>query len=353
LETSELLGGARWVQATGAINRNIESRTTKVPSDAVEVLLISQKFDPHADVVGEALFRRGRSFLRLNTDDVHAYSLTWGSDTALSVSSDGCTASFEKLRSCFVRPSAPSGADSSAASALTQKMSATEGLSFVRNLHSIPGPRWVSDPINVERAYSKLAQLRVAQQTGFRVPRTLVTNNPDDAKIFASSVGGDIVVKRLGHEAIEDEFGFLETTATRYSQKQFLSLTRHVRLGPSLIQEYIPKAHEYRVTVVGDECFSVRMQPRNDFITTTDWSMLGMEELVYTPTDLPTSVGQAVFEFVRRFGLCFSALDLLVAPDGGFVFLENNPTGAWHWIERATGLQITESIVNLLTGPDL
>ena len=52
---------------------------------------------------------------------------------------------------------------------------------------------------------------------------------------------------------------------------------------------------------------------------------------------------------VRFFGLQFSALDLIVTPAGEYIFLESNPCGQWGWIEKQTGLPLTEALVDILS----
>ncbi|MBK6588091.1 MAG: hypothetical protein IPG22_07335 [Acidobacteria bacterium] len=54
-------------------------------------------------------------------------------------------------------------------------------------------------------------------------------------------------------------------------------------------------------------------------------------------------------ELIRSLNLQFGAIDLLVQPDGGIVFLEVNPNGQWLWLQEATGLPIADALVNLLT----
>ena len=51
---------------------------------------------------------------------------------------------------------------------------------------------------------------------------------------------------------------------------------------------------------------------------------------------------------MRGLSLTYGALDFIVTPDGEHVFLEINPSGQWGWIEEATGLAITNTIVDLL-----
>lgn len=59
-------------------------------------------------------------------------------------------------------------------------------------------------------------------------------------------------------------------------------------------------------------------------------------------------IEEACKELVRRFRLQFAAIDLLVTPDGQYVFVDLNGNGQWGWIENHTGLPLTETLVNLL-----
>jgi glutathione synthase/RimK-type ligase-like ATP-grasp enzyme len=52
---------------------------------------------------------------------------------------------------------------------------------------------------------------------------------------------------------------------------------------------------------------------------------------------------------VRRLGLEFGAIDLLLTPQGDYVFLEINPNGQWLWLEQMTGVPLTKAMCDLLT----
>jgi hypothetical protein len=56
---------------------------------------------------------------------------------------------------------------------------------------------------------------------------------------------------------------------------------------------------------------------------------------------------------VERLGLCYGAIDLILTPDGRYVFLEINPNGQYLWIEHETGLPISQGVCDLLTGAPL
>jgi glutathione synthase/RimK-type ligase-like ATP-grasp enzyme len=68
----------------------------------------------------------------------------------------------------------------------------------------------------------------------------------------------------------------------------------------------------------------------------------------YAPHDLPRDVERRCVALVGRLGLTYGAIDMIVTPDGRYVFLEINPSGLYQWIEVATGLPITDAICDLL-----
>ena len=63
---------------------------------------------------------------------------------------------------------------------------------------------------------------------------------------------------------------------------------------------------------------------------------------------LPKKIATACVDLTAALGLCFGAIDLLVTPDGRYVFLEINPNGQWAFIEEFTGLPISDAIAGLL-----
>ena len=47
-----------------------------------------------------------------------------------------------------------------------------------------PEAFWINPVPSRERAESKLAQLRAAQECGLTIPRTIISNAPDDIRAF-------------------------------------------------------------------------------------------------------------------------------------------------------------------------
>lgn len=121
----------------------------------------------------------------------------------------------------------------------------------------------------------------------------------------------------------------------------------------SFVQEYIEKAFELRVTVVGEEVFACKIdsQAQQEETGRIDWRQgyeHGLRQEAYA---LPDSVSSQCVAFLRRMGLNFGCFDFIVTPSGEYVFLECNPNGQWLWIELTVGLKISEAIADFLQTP--
>ena len=71
-------------------------------------------------------------------------------------------------------------------------------------------------------------------------------------------------------------------------------------------------------------------------------------ELAHTPIELPGTLADKCRMLTTHFGLSFSAIDLVLDPDGDYVFLEMNPNGQWAWLEQRAGHPIRDAIIDFL-----
>lgn len=51
---------------------------------------------------------------------------------------------------------------------------------------------------------------------------------------------------------------------------------------------------------------------------------------------------------VARMGLTYGAIDMILTPNGRYIFLEINPNGQYLWVESRTGVPISAAIARLL-----
>jgi glutathione synthase/RimK-type ligase-like ATP-grasp enzyme len=121
-----------------------------------------------------------------------------------------------------------------------------------------------------------------------------------------------------------------------------------LRHAPLILQEYVPKEVELRITVVGERVFAAEIRSQASRVTQHDWRHYDNERATYAPSALPADVEQRCVRLVQALGLCFGAIDLIVTPEGEYVFLEINPNGQWAWVESLTGLPIADAVAELL-----
>ena len=127
---------------------------------------------------------------------------------------------------------------------------------------------------------------------------------------------------------------------------------RRLRFSPVLFQRNIAKRFELRITVVEDEVLAAEIHSQATYRTQLDWRHYDWDHTPYRIHALPDDIRDKCLELTRRLGLRFGAIDMIVTPDGNYVFLEINPSGQWRWIEDQCGLPISDALCHALARDD-
>jgi len=199
----------------------------------------------------------------------------------------------------------------------------------------------------IDRADRKAFHLPIAVELGFAVPPTLITADPDRLLYFYDEHDGKIITKPL-HRSPR---GTAEAPMGRYTEPvstRDLGYVAALRQAPMIVQAYVPKDVELRVTVVGAAVFAVEIHSQATRHTRYDWRRYDHQNTPMLVHALPDGVAGRCRALVERLGLNFGAIDLILTPEGEYVFLEINPNGQYDWLELATGLPITAAVVELL-----
>jgi len=321
------------------------------------VLIVTRRFDPHADVVVVALERLGVGCLRLNTEDMlDALQLSWragpGSRGSLHLQ-DGFGRSLEPSALAvagYYRTPGPVLPATGLESSPARSFASSEGEALLTSLLAASGIRWLSSPDRVLRAAAKLPQIELAGRLGLAVPPTLVTNRPEEAYEFAREHDFDVIVKPMATPSFERGDRLHDVFTRRLTQAELLCHLEAVRLAPTMLQAHISKRAEVRVTIVGEEVFAVALDSQSVPGAELDWRRVGPATIEHTVVALPEALVSKLHRFLECCGLRFGAIDLIETPEGDFVFLENNPSGAWYWLEQVTGLPMTHTLAHQLSG---
>ena len=199
---------------------------------------------------------------------------------------------------------------------------------------------------------SKMLQLKLARQLGMNVPDTCFANNKAAVREFSNNY--DIVcLKSIDNDNIwfEEEMQEHVLYTQAVKSKDLLALPDEAfSQTVTYLQNYIPKAYELRVTVVGTEVFPCRIdsQEMETGSGKIDWRQGLDKGLHHSKYHVPKAVSDFCTAFLKRLSLNFGCFDFIVTPENDYVFLECNPNGQWLWIEQETGLPISKCIADTL-----
>lgn len=321
------------------------------------VVVLTQPFDPHADPVVRELGRRGVDVFRFDTGDfptdvdLMAWQdgPRWRGTLRSSSGVGGRTVDLSDIRSIWYRrPSRFRFSDSMPRE--HRDFARAESLAALGGILRTVQCRWISHPDNLAVAAYKPFQLLRANARGLLTPKTFVTNVPSAARRFYDEHRPGVIYKTLGSQQTVGDDGFGHVVFTSLIEERHLSQLDRVRNAPCCFQEYIPKRVELRVTVFGDKVYTVAIEPKSASPRSmTDWRT-DIHDLRYSTFELPPEIERSCRALVSDLGLSFGAIDMIVTPDDRFIFLEINANGQWLWLEEATGLPMTDTLIDLLVG---
>jgi hypothetical protein len=221
---------------------------------------------------------------------------------------------------------------------------------FFDTLALVEGARWVNPVRPLFAAESKLLQLQSAQEVGFALPDTAITNDPDEARALYDRTGKRAVTKLLGalSQTMDASGDFVYTSALSDDD---MGAVDQVQLCPQVFQAWVDKSCELRVIAVGEQLFTGAIDASASATGQVDWRLSRPGEAKWSRYELPDEVATRIHALMRKLDLRYGAVDLIVTPEDEHVFLEVNPAGEWGWLERDLGLPIGAALADeLLAG---
>ncbi len=314
------------------------------------ILIITNKADVTTDFIVKRLTEIKVPFYRLNTEDLlkknilnfdfdnNSFSLI---DLEKKLSID-----LLKVKSVyFRRPQMPEVL-------LGDKLTTGE-IEFVRTelaytlegLYKVlRGSFWISSVDAIREAENKIYQLQLAKSIGFKIPPSLITNDPIVATQF--NANHTTIIKPIKSGLLDDSDG--DKVIFTSKVKDFEAESNRIKACSTYFQKFIDKAADIRVTVVGDKTFPALIESQEFSETQVDWRRGENIKLNYKKIVLPEHIELLCLLLTRKLRLKFGAIDLVIDKLGNYYFLEINPNGQWAWIEKQLDYNISEEIVNLL-----
>ncbi|HKT48554.1 MAG TPA: hypothetical protein VJP87_13600 [Candidatus Acidoferrales bacterium] len=302
------------------------------------ILIVSSAQDTHARHIAQLLEQRGCETKLLSRADFGAacrFTLDPVGRCGAIRLEDGTAVASDRVSAVWYRRPGAVPVDVSVTEELDRSFAEKEWAQSLDSFFTIAFRRIVSPPL-AQRAALKPIQLRAATEAGLRVPKTIVTSDPEEALDFASQYDGAIV-----HKAITSPVHrFVDTRAWN---PEDLKRIGDLPLCPTLFQERIEGPGDIRITVVSTQIFAAYLSCRAEVVD----SRLDAESKC-SPHELPAELESAILRLMDKLGLVFGTIDLKVTKDGEYVFLEVNPQGQFLYIEMRTGLAISQALADFL-----
>jgi RimK-like ATP-grasp domain len=184
---------------------------------------------------------------------------------------------------------------------------------------------------------SKPYQSLMIDAAGFSTPSTVLTNDVEELRDFASRHPRVIYKSASGIRSVVSRLNLLD--------EDRLS---NLRWCPTQFQVFVPGV-DYRVHVVNEETFACRVTS-----AAIDYRYGANEGMIPTLTAvrLPDDLNDRCVQLARSLGLPVAGIDLREAENGEMYCFEVNPSPGFSFFEDVTGQPIARAVADLLTrGP--
>lgn len=315
-----------------------------------KVLVLTYEEDPHATQVCSYLEERKIDFFRVDTDRlIQRYKIIFNSASGLFHIGDvNRDIVLDKRWTIWNRRVLDPLTDGEVPKEL-EEIVRTETRKAWQSLLYIHKGKVVNRPQAQIVAGNKIHQLLYVRDN-FRniiVPNTLLTNNPEElARFFRENLQ---ICHKLQQQSLVGKSDKVLTMYTNLVTEENLKNAHLIRRNPSLFQTYIDKEYELRVTALEDMAIGIAIHSQESKVSKLDWRRYDFDDVKYEKVDLPDDVEDFCIRLINHYGLSFGQIDIIVTPEGDYVFLELNPNGQWLWLEKQSGYNLTKHIAeNLL-----
>lgn len=317
------------------------------------ILIITSPEDEPAAVVEAHLRARGADVMRFDLAQFPAaanLTVSYGRDCPrLLLRTGGRSVSSDELTAVWFRRPTPPLAPPAITDEEVRRVVEQDSREFLAAAWDCLACRMLpGTPDAMIRAQRKASQMGRAQALGFDVPATAFSNDPREFLDLYREQSGRLISKIMASLVLRSRVGTEYMRFTDTVTPRDLAHAADIALSPIVLQAHVSKRLELRVTVVGQQVFTAAIHSQVTNRTRIDWRRYNLDATPHETYDLPADVAARCVRLVADSGLCYGTIDLILTPDGRYVFLELNSAGEYAWIEQITGLPISAAIADLL-----
>ena len=204
---------------------------------------------------------------------------------------------------------------------------------------------WLNPWRKAYEAENKYLQMEFAKLCGFKIPRTIISNDKQKLLNFVSQ-NKEVVLKLMHQDFYKTEKGDYTGLYVNKIDLNDLENFKELNENPVVLQEYISKNYEVRYTVIGQTHFACKIESQKSEKAKIDWRRYDIPNTPHSILDAPKEIEINVNLLMNKLGIEYGAIDFVVDPNGDWFFLEINSMGQYLWIEDLSGAKITDGIIS-------
>ena len=196
---------------------------------------------------------------------------------------------------------------------------------------------------------NKLTCLFYAQQIGLDIPSTIITTQKNDLIAFIQS-NGECITKAISNMYKIEKPNSFQTIGTQLVTEAIIDKLDET-FFPTLIQKKIDKIFELRIFYLKGQFYPMAIFSQNDEQTKLDYRNYNREKPNRNISFiLPKEIEEKLQKLMDKLDLNTGSIDMVVTPEGEYVFLEVNPTGQFGWVSENCNYYLEEKIAHCLEG---
>lgn len=192
----------------------------------------------------------------------------------------------------------------------------------------------MNSPEAIEKCVDKYRALSILEESGFTVPRTIVTESTKEAVEGFYELGGDVIVKSL--------FGSRGVGSTRISDPEIAArIFRSLRFQHNVLylQEFVPHSNmDIRAFIVGSDVVAA-MRRLGD-----SWKTNVSQGAKPVSVQLSKELESLAIDAAKCLGCEISGVDILESSNGPLI-VELNSQPGWRGLQSVTKENIADCII--------
>ncbi len=194
---------------------------------------------------------------------------------------------------------------------------------------------------------NKVVVLALAQKIGLKIPATLITNRRSIAQGFRKEHGA-VITKNISQGVYARVAGATYGGLTTICTAAYLR-SLPVRFPNALFQPLIAKWLDLRVFYLDGRIFASAIFSQVDKRTRVDFRNYNEERPNRTPPfRFDSAVENMLCALMTTLGLRSGSIDMILTPQGDYVFLEVNPVGQFKQVSYPCNYKIEKLIAETL-----